>query len=104
MKFPPIHDSDRFQRQYQKSDALNAAVGRAKPLHDPIPLTAVQILILIEEFSIEIPFITQENIKDRSKADVFTKLFAIAQSSWLIISCITRAAQGLREYILVSAR
>ncbi len=34
---------------------------------------------------------------DRSKADVFTKLFAIGQSAWLIVQCIARAAQGLRR-------
>lgn len=53
--------------------------------------------MLVEEFSVEIPFIAMEDIKDRSKADMFTKLFAIGQSSWLIIQCIARAAQGLRE-------
>lgn len=32
---------------------------------------------------------------DRSKSDVFTKTFAIAQSSWLIVSSIARAHSGL---------
>ena len=53
--------------------------------------------MLVEEFSVEIPCLTQEEIKDRSKSDAFTKLFAIGQSAWLIVECIARAAQGLRE-------
>lgn len=53
--------------------------------------------MLAEEFLVELPYITQEDIKDRSKSDAFTKLFAIGQSTWLIVQCIARAAQGLRE-------
>lgn len=53
--------------------------------------------MLVEEFSFEIPYVTRKDIKDRSKADVFTKLFAIVQSSWLIVQSIARAVQGLRK-------
>lgn len=65
--------------------------------HPSFPLSAAQLLVLVEEFMYEIPYITKNDIKDRSKADAFTKLFAIGQSGWLIIQCIARAAQGLRE-------
>lgn len=38
---------------------------------------------------------TEEDIKDLSKRDAFTKTFACVQSLWLVIQCITRAAEGL---------
>ena len=69
----------------------------SKDTHPPFPLSADQVLVLIAEFSFEIPYISQNDIKDRSKADVFTKLFAIGQSSWLIIQCVARTAHGLRN-------
>ena len=53
--------------------------------------------MLVEEFSVEIPYVTRQGIKDRSKSDAFTKIFAIGQSTWLIVQCIARAAHGLRE-------
>lgn len=53
--------------------------------------------MLVEEFSLEIPHVTQDDIKDRSKSDAFTKLFAIGQSTWLVVQCIARAVHGLRE-------
>lgn len=65
--------------------------------HPSFPLSAAQLLVLVEEFMYEIPYITQNDIKDRSKADAFTKIFAIGQSSWLIVQCIARAAEGLRK-------
>jgi hypothetical protein len=38
---------------------------------------------------------TKESIDDRSKSDAFTKVFAIVQSSWLIIQSIARVSAGL---------
>ena len=38
---------------------------------------------------------TDESIKDRSKADAFSKAFACGQAGWLIIHCIARHAAGL---------
>lgn len=40
-------------------------------------------------------FISKHDIKDRSKTDAFSKVFAIVQSSWLIVQSITRVASGL---------
>ena len=62
-----------------------------------MPLFGDQIRVLVEEYSLEIPYITKEDINDRSNADAFTKAFAIVQSGWLIINCIARTAQGLGE-------
>ena len=39
--------------------------------------------------------VDEEDIADRSKSDAFTKVFAILQSGWLILSSITRAYHGL---------
>jgi hypothetical protein len=47
--------------------------------HPPIPLFGDQIRVLIEEFDFEIHLITKDDINDRSKADPFTKAFAIIQ-------------------------
>lgn len=76
------------------ADSLRPAGGYN---HPSFPLSAAQLLVLVEEFMFEISYITQNDIKDRSKADAFTKLFAIGQSGWLIVQCIARAAQGLRK-------
>jgi hypothetical protein len=37
---------------------------------------------------------TDEDIADRSKSDIFTKLFALVQSGWLIVSSIARVYNG----------
>lgn len=74
-----------------------ASPNTSQRRHQSLPLLAEQLIMLVEEFSVEIPYVTQEEIKDRSKSDAFTKLFAIGQSTWLIVECIARAAQGLRE-------
>ena len=39
--------------------------------------------------------ITRESIWDRSKADLFAKGFALIQTSWLLIQCISRVIQQL---------
>jgi hypothetical protein len=39
--------------------------------------------------------ITEEDINDRTKSDAFTKLFAIVQSTWLVVQSIARAERGL---------
>jgi hypothetical protein len=41
------------------------------------------------------PSISQYEIQDRSKGDVFSKGFAVLQSSWFITQCIARAVYGL---------
>jgi len=42
-----------------------------------------------------LPVVTEEDIRDRSKSDAFTKAFAFIQCAWLVTQCITRAAIGL---------
>lgn len=81
----------------QAAPKNNASLDTSDQPYQSLPLFAEQLFMLVEEFSVEIPYLTQEDIKDRSKSDAFTKLFAIGQSAWLIVECIARAAQGLRE-------
>ncbi|KAH6954231.1 hypothetical protein DER45DRAFT_646034 [Fusarium avenaceum] len=38
--------------------------------------------------------ISEHEIKDLSKADIITKVFAIIQCTWLTVQCIARSAQG----------
>jgi len=45
--------------------------------------------------SSETTLITKQDIEDRSKTDAFTKIFAIAQASWLIVESIARISSGL---------
>src|SRR5260221_1970074 len=39
--------------------------------------------------------ISEENIKDRSKSDILSKLIAITQTTWFILQCIARGQQRL---------
>jgi len=38
---------------------------------------------------------TEAQIKDKSKADRFSKVITIVQTSWFFIQCIARGAQGI---------
>jgi len=44
---------------------------------------------------IEWPTITEKEIKDRSKADVFSKSLVVLQTTWFIVQCISRMALRL---------
>jgi hypothetical protein len=61
------------------------------------PVSADQLLELLTLFQLNVPLVDAEDIKDRSKADAFTKGFAVLQSAWLVIQCIARRLEGLRE-------
>jgi hypothetical protein len=58
-----------------------------------VVLTAVGVLELAKLGYI--PDISEESIQDKSKADSFSKGFAILQASWFIIQCISRLAACL---------
>jgi len=44
---------------------------------------------------IEFPTITKREIQDRSKGDGLSKIIAAFQTSWFVLQCIVRGAQGL---------
>ncbi len=50
---------------------------------------------LCKEKKISWPYITEEQIADRSKADYLSKGFVLLQTSWFIAGCIGRGAKGL---------
>ena len=50
---------------------------------------------LLTEEKIEFPTVTVEEIKDRSKADGFSKTIAIGQTSWFVAQCLAGRAQYL---------
>ena len=50
---------------------------------------------LLREGKIAFPSITEEEIKDRSKADGLAKGIAVLQTTWFIAQCLSRPAQGL---------
>ncbi|PPQ82810.1 hypothetical protein CVT25_009188 [Psilocybe cyanescens] len=49
----------------------------------------------LEAGSIDFPNITKEDIVDRSKGDLFSKVIVMVQVAWFAVQCIARRAQGL---------
>ena len=58
-------------------------------------LTPERFSELLTAKKIEFPTVTVEEIKDRSKADGFSKMIALGQTLWFVVQCITRRAQHL---------
>ncbi|KAF8656122.1 hypothetical protein AX16_002760 [Volvariella volvacea WC 439] len=44
---------------------------------------------------IRMPIVSEEEILDKAKGDLLSKLLAVLQTSWFVLQCITRHAQGL---------
>ncbi|KAJ9661124.1 hypothetical protein H2201_006675 [Coniosporium apollinis] len=65
------------------------------PGRDPLPLSAAALEVLVEEGLIDVPDITEGEIKDRSKIDIFARLFTVLQVSWMVVQCIARYPIGL---------
>ncbi|PYI16136.1 hypothetical protein BO86DRAFT_205658 [Aspergillus japonicus CBS 114.51] len=61
----------------------------------PFPITSAALQYLVEADYIECPTITEEEIWDKSKADVFAKCVALVQTAWLAVQAIARVIQGL---------
>ncbi|KAK6435932.1 hypothetical protein LTR95_007874 [Oleoguttula sp. CCFEE 5521] len=70
----------------------NASVA---PRFKDIPIDAVQILWLAEKGYIHWPNISEEQIRDKNKADGFARLLTVIPIVWFGISCLGRAAQRL---------
>ena len=50
---------------------------------------------LLAAGKIDFPTITEEEIKDRSKSDGFSKTIALGQTLWFVAQCIARRSQHL---------
>ncbi|KAG2738825.1 hypothetical protein P692DRAFT_20757570 [Suillus brevipes Sb2] len=59
-----------------------------------------ELLDFVHEGSVEMPTITEAEIKDRSKGDGISKCVAILQLVWFVIQFIARYAQGLPVTLL----
>ncbi|KAL8678697.1 MAG: hypothetical protein Q9186_004972 [Xanthomendoza sp. 1 TL-2023] len=66
----------------------------------PVPLSRASLtpegisFLLSHEPGI-LPFITQEQIEDKSKADGLKKFLVCAQATWFCVQCVTRMTQSL---------
>ena len=58
-------------------------------------LTPERFSELLTAKKIEFPTVTGEEIKDRSKADGFSKTIALGQTLWFVVQCLARRAQHL---------
>ncbi|KAK6437925.1 hypothetical protein LTR95_005873 [Oleoguttula sp. CCFEE 5521] len=65
------------------------------PRFKDIPIDAVQILWLAEKGHVHWPDISEEQIRDKNKADGFARLLTVIQIVWFGISCLGHAAQRL---------
>ncbi|POS75115.1 hypothetical protein DHEL01_v206492 [Diaporthe helianthi] len=59
------------------------------------PVNAASVHLLVSKGYVDLPDMTADEIKDKSKADSFAKFAAIFQGFWLIAQTIARLAQGL---------
>ena len=59
------------------------------------PLTLDEFLDLLRSSKIAFPEITDAEIKDKTRGDFLSKVIAILQTTWFIVQCAARAAQGL---------
>lgn len=70
--------------------------SRETKYHDPYHLNSRGIYALLEGGYIDkLPDVTEEEIKDKSKGDLFVKIIAVGQIVWSVIQIIGRAVRRL---------
>ena len=55
------------------------------PGREPFPLLGEALEVPVKKHSIDVPDITEDEIKDRSKTDRFAPFFAVLQVSWMVV-------------------
>lgn len=65
------------------------------PDYRSFPITAHQLHYLAVEKYVAAPDISEKQIADKSKADLFAKAFLCVQASWFVAQCIGRGIQSL---------
>jgi len=60
-----------------------------------IPLSPSHLERLFKLNWVKLPTISEDEIKDKSKADFLTKSIAVLQTLWFVVQCIARLAQKL---------
>ncbi|KAJ5663840.1 hypothetical protein N7507_004571 [Penicillium longicatenatum] len=73
---------------------MGGFVLRTPDLHD-FPLNAESLRLLVTEGPVTIPETKKEDIKDRSKTDIFARSFAVLQGLWTVVQCIARYRENL---------
>jgi hypothetical protein len=59
------------------------------------PLCPDEFLFLLRMAYVDLPKITQREIKDRSKGDILSKSLTVMQVGWFVIQCVVRRYKGL---------
>lgn len=65
------------------------------PDEEPFPIDAAQLRYLVKKGYITLPNLTEKDIGDRNKADVFVRALTLGQILWFLLQSIARAQQGL---------
>ncbi|KAJ5628279.1 SE-domain-containing protein [Penicillium lividum] len=73
---------------------MGGFVLRTPGLQD-FPLNAESLRVVVADGPIQIPDVEKEDIKDRSKSDVFARSFAVLQGCWTVVQCIARYREDL---------
>ncbi|KAI1780557.1 hypothetical protein F4818DRAFT_10348 [Hypoxylon cercidicola] len=67
----------------------------------PFAVNSAQICVLMSKGLIsQLPTISEEEIKDKSKEDILVKLLALGQIVWLMVELIARKVNGLSSTLL----
>jgi hypothetical protein len=75
---------------------LSSGSDRASDYHNPYHLTTSEILSLRRAGHLpRLPCITLAEINDKSKSDMFVRIIACVQISWVVLQVIARAARHL---------
>ncbi|KAG2357370.1 hypothetical protein BDR07DRAFT_1612543 [Suillus spraguei] len=64
------------------------------------PLTPDELERFVDEESVEMPVIAEEDIEDRSKGDALSKGIAILQLAWFVLQLVARYVQNLPMTLL----
>lgn len=59
----------------------------------PFPIHGLHIVYLLKEGYLTLPEITEEEISDKSKANLFAKVLVCLQTGWFVVQCFGRLAQ-----------
>ncbi|KAH8749462.1 hypothetical protein BGZ57DRAFT_959406 [Hyaloscypha finlandica] len=89
------HANEPAQMSSSDLEKLPSPPNTARMPPNLFRLSLLEYVELCYDTSSKETFISKHDIKDRSKTDVFSKVFAIVQCSWLIVQSITRVASGL---------
>lgn len=89
-----VIDNDKVvQKSHPTTTSKN---GGSYPYHNPYHLTAIQICKLRDErFLPKLPYISKEELDDKSKSNSFVKAIAIFQIIWATIQIIVRTVRKI---------